>query len=787
MRPHIHFARWPVLAAGVALVGLALPTTGALASEARAVVAATAPIPANDTVVHHASTTTFDVTLAPRAPTALTSYITSLSNTASPNFHHYLSTAQFASRYGASPSSVAAVTSYFRGFGLRAGSLSEGRLVLHVRGTTTQIARAFRARVVTLRDANGALGAQLASPGTVPAAIAHDIAGVAGISSVVRPSSNLVHSHASHTALPTTCPEDGGEVSTVPNSIGGYTPFQLAQLYGLTSLWANNTTGSGQTIAVYELSSYDPGDLATYLNCYGLNPTVTPVNVDGGPTGAYDDEPTLDVEELAAMAPGAAIEIYQGPNSSNGPIDIYQQIADDNTATVVSTSWGTCEADPSGDPSAEQPIFEQMAAQGQTVVSAAGDEGSSDCNGITNNNLAVDDPASQPYVTGVGGLTVNDINPLSQTVWNTPVKSGNPGAGGGGVSTLWSRPSWQVAPGVPAGATMRMVPDLSANADPDTGFIQYFTGSGQGVCTQNCAAGWNSVGGTSIGSPMVSALVAVAAQSCGTGRLGFINPSLYAMASTGFVDITTGSNDLYNVGGYSAGPGYDMASGLGSPNGAGFFAGLCPPKFDVTKSSFALSKSSAVVDVPVTVTGTLHNTNNDPLTNALVNVTATNVRGDGQVLIDGDRSSESTNGSASYTVTTDANGVAQFTVSGSEPGPIDVVVNYESQTIDAVTVQVTAGSKVTTNVPGRATIARLSSLVGGLEIVVRAPSNGGSAITSYQYSLNGGTTWTALAKGTTSIRVGHLVKGKRYRVTVRAINANGPGAASTVKTIVTRT
>ncbi len=231
-----------------------------------------------------------------------------------------------------------------------------------------------------------------------------------------------------------------------------------------------------------------------------------------------------------------------------------------------------------------------------------------------------------------------------------------------------------------------------------------------------------------------------------------------------------------------------MASGLGSPNGAGFFAGLCPPKFDVTKSSFALSKSSAVVDVPVTVTATLHNTNNDPLTNALVNVTATNVRGDGQVLIDGDRSSESTNGSASYTVTTDANGVAQFTVSGSEPGPIDVVVNYESQTIDAATVQVTAGSKVTTNVPGRATIARLSSLVGGLISWCARRRNGGSAITSYQYSLNGGTHVDRVGE---RHHVDHAWdisrRARAYRVTVRAINANGPGAASTAKTIVTRT
>ena len=780
--------RWPVLAFSVALVGLALPTMNAAATDARVVVAGVAPVPANVTVVHQAITTTFDVTLVPRSSTGLANYISSLSDTASPNYRHFLTTAQFAQRFGASAASVATVRDYFDGFGLSVGALSKGRLVLHVKGTTTEIARAFAASVETVRRSNGILSAQLATKGTVPSPVAQHIAGVAGLSTVVQPSANTVLSHvSSRTAIASTCPEDGGETSTTPNTNGGYTPFQFAQLYGLASLWASNVTGTGQTIAVYELSAYDPGDLATYLNCYGLNPTITPVSVDGGPTGAYDDEPTLDIEEVAAMAPGATIEIYQGPNNSSGPIDVYQQIADDDTASIVSTSWGTCESDPSGDPAAEQPIFEQMAAQGQTVVSAAGDSGSSDCNGITNNNPAVDDPASQPYVTGVGGLSVGDINPLNESVWNTPVKTGSPGAGGGGVSSLWSRPSWQNAPGIAASATMRLVPDLSTDADPNTGFIQYFTGSGQGACTQNCLAGWNSVGGTSIGSPMVSSLVAVAAQACDTARLGFINPLLYDMASTGFVDVTTGSNDLYSVGEYSAGVGYDEASGLGSPNGAGFFAGLCPATFDAAKSSFVVSQSSAAVNVPVNVTATLHDTNNDPLTNALVNVTATNVNANGQVLIDGDRSSEATDGSASYTVATDANGVAQFSVSGSAPGSVDVVVNYESQAIDKTTIQVTSSPLTTSKVPGRATIERLSALVGGFDLVVRAPSsNGGAAITSYQYSVSGGSKWTSLARGATSIKVSNLTRGKAYRVAVRALNVNGAGAASATKAIVTR-
>jgi len=780
--------RWPVLAIAVALVGLALPTMNAAATESRVVVAGAAPVPTNVTVVHRAITTNFDVTLTPRSSSGLAKYISSLSDTASANYRHYLTTQQFAKRFGASASSVTAVRDYFEGFGLHVGGLSRGRLVLHVKGTTTEIAKAFAAGVETVRRSNGVLTAQLDSKGTVPAPIAHHIAGVAGLSSVVQPSPNTVLSHASaRIAVATTCPNDGGETTTTPNLNGGYTPFQFGQLYGLTSEWANNVTGTGQTIAIYELSTYDPGDLATYLNCYGLNPTLTPVSVDGGPTGSYDDEPTLDIEEVAAMAPGATIDIYQGPNNSTGPIDTFQKIADDNTATIVSTSWGTCESDPSGDPSAEQPIFEQMAAQGQTMVSAAGDAGSSDCNGITNNNLAVDDPASQPYVTGVGGLSVSDVSPLSQSVWNTPVISGDPGAGGGGISTLWSRPTWQSAPGIATSDTMRLVPDLSTDADPGTGFIQYFTGTSQGACHSNCANGWNSVGGTSIGSPMVSSLIAVAAQSCGTARLGFINPLLYAMASTGFVDVTTGSNDLYGVGAYSAGVGYDEASGLGSPDGAAFFAGLCPPTFDATKSSFVVSKSSTALDVPVTITATLHNTDNNPLANALVSVTATNVNANGQVLIDGDRSSESTNGGASYNVATNARGVAQFSVSGSQPGPIDVAVNYESQLIGKTTILVTASAKTKSNIPGRPTIASLSALVGGFELVVRAPSsNGGAAITSYQYSLSRGSRWISLARGAKSIRVNNLARGKAYQISVRALNVHGPGAASSAKSIVTR-
>jgi subtilase family serine protease len=778
---------WTVLALLLALVGLALPTTSAIALEARVAVASASPIPSGDTILHRAITTSFDVTLRTPDPGALASFIADLSDPASTNYRRFLSTDQFARRFGAPTSTITALRGYFKNFGLHVGALSRGRIVLHLRGTTSDIARAFAVPVATVRRSDGVLAAQFTSRATLPSSLARVVAGVAGLSSVTPPSANLVASRAqSRVTTPATCPSAGSQSSTVPNALGGYTALQQAQLYGLNSAWANGLDGTGQTIAAYELAQYDPADLSIYFHCYGLSPSITPVNVDGGPGGGFDNEATLDVEQAAVLAPGAAIQIYQGPNTQAGPTDVYQKIADDNTATIVTVSWGTCEADPSGDVAAEQPIFEQMAAQGQTVVSAAGDSGSSDCHGVTNDSPAVDDPSSQPLVTGVGGLTVSNLSPLTQTVWNDTTSSGS--AGGGGRSAIWSRPSWQVAPGVSPGETHRLVPDLSVMGDPRAGFIEYYSGNASGVCQFGCSGGgWGSIGGTSIGAPIVSALVAVGAQSCGVSRLGFINPALYKMASTGFVDVTTGSNDLFGVGGFKATSGYDMASGLGSPRPATFMSGLCPVAFDAARSSFSTSSTFTPVDGPgVDVTASLRDTNNSPLANALVDVAATSTGPvAGRVLINADQSSVTTNGNAAYVVTSDASGNATFNVSTNVPGPVSVVLRFKNQPVYTTTIDFTAATAKSP--AGRPSIARLTAISGGLVLLVRPPSsNGGSAITSYQYSINKGARWITLPNGATSIRVVNLARTRTYSVIVRALNAAGASAASTPRSIVTR-
>ena len=593
----------------------------------------------------------------------------------------------------------------------------------------------------------------------------------------------------SKAAAPISCPA----ANNAQTSSGGFTAQQQAQLYGLNTAYASGDTGVGQTIAVYELGLYGQSDLATYFSCYGLTSSITQTIVDGGISSGYNvgsasEEATLDIEETAALAPGAAIKVYEGPNNNSGPTDIYQQIADDNTATIVTTSWGICEPDPNGAVVAEQAIFEQMAAQGQTVIAAAGDSGSSDCaansDGYAPKSLAVDDPASQPYVTGVGGLSVSSISPLLETVWNTGAGA-NSGSGGGGVSTLWSRPSWQSAPGITTSETMRLVPDLSVMADPATGFIEYYTGSGTGICHRNCTNGWGIIGGTSIGAPIVSSLVAVAAQSCSVSRIGFINPSLYAMASAGvgFNDVTTGNNEIASVAGYSAGVGYDMASGLGSPSGIAFINGLCPAKLDATKSLFSTSNQSPRVNTSATVTAELKNSSSAPVANALVHVSAT--AASGTILINGDSSSTTSPGKAAYDVNSDSTGSASFSVTSNTAGPVVAAITYAGQTLYTTTLNFTA-AKANTAAPGKPAIKRVTALVGGFKLVVAPPaSSGASTITLYQYSIDSGKTWHNISKLTRAVTVGHLTKARTYVVVVRARNAKGTSASSVASRVKT--
>ena len=353
-------------------------------------------------------------------------------------------------------------------------------------------------------------------------------------------------------------------------------------------------------------------------------------SVDGGqPAGPGSGESILDIEDVSAIAPGATIDVYVGVSpGSDGtiydPVDGYAAMIDTDTDQVISTSWGLCEqAVQAGQPglqAAENLLFEQAAAQGQSVFAAAGDNGSDDCNTFETstpaagqNPLSVDDPGSQPYVVSVGGTTIDDAatEPPAEHVWNDGAGGGG---GGGGISQSWVMQSWQQATTVPgiaqpgsatyaaanqveeefsyqpdfceatvAGATSstpcRLVPDVSAQADEFTGAITIY---------QAAFGGWGTIGGTSSATPIWAATLALvnASSTCApTHGVGFASPLLYGVASSpsaysaSFNDITTGDNDVYGLDNglvFDATKGYDLASGLGSPRltGPGGTAGL---------------------------------------------------------------------------------------------------------------------------------------------------------------------------------------------------------------------
>ena len=351
-----------------------------------------------------------------------------------------------------------------------------------------------------------------------------------------------------------------------------YTSTQLADDYGLSPLLAQGRTGIGETIGIVEFEQFSPADIAAFEACYGLNVPVRTVVVDGTPAGPISGsgEAALDIELTAVTAPSASIVVYEAPNETDDStaLDLYNRIATDDEAQVVTTSWGFCEQqNQPGAAVEESEIFQRMAVQGQTMVAAAGDTGSEDCfDGDQGTQLAVDDPGSQPDVLSGGGTTLTGGATLSQTAWNDCAgqslgpcqESSENGAGGGGYSSVWSRPSWQTATvGGTAALDDRSVPDLSLSADPQDGVVAYF-------------GGWGLFGGTSEVPPSLAGFLADTDQGCNSS-LGLVGPSLYAAYATDggadFDMVNSGENDFTgtNGGDYPAQGGYNLATGLGSP------------------------------------------------------------------------------------------------------------------------------------------------------------------------------------------------------------------------------
>jgi subtilase family serine protease len=545
------------------------------------------------------------VTLQPRDPTALEAFATAVSTPGSPEYRDYLTPAEFAQRFGATPDTVQAVETSLEAHGLRPGQPSADGLSIPVTATTGAVSQAFSVSFahVSLQNGSSAIVNQQAP--ALDTSVAPDIQAVLGLDTLSQAKPLFVRPHAAGEPAParahvaTSGPQPCAAASAVGAGEGGFTADQIASAYGLPGLYTSGgpgggpDEGAGQTVAVLELEPYDSADISAYEQCYGTNVRIANIPVDGGAgSGAGSGEAALDIENVIGLAPKANIAVYEGPNSGSGPYDTFSAIISQHLAQVVTASWGQCEPlNGFSQAAAENTLFQEAAAEGISIFSASGDDGAQDCY-PQSPTPQVDDPASQPFVTGVGGTHFASLGPRpAESVWND---GSSVGASGGGVSSFWRMPSYQAgaasslrvigpsSSGSACGASSgycRQVPDVSADADPATGYVIYWNGSGGA----SGPAGWQVVGGTSGAAPAWAALIALAnaSSTCNGTPIGFANPALYNAADSNYAgdfnDVTSGNNDMLgtNGGRFAAGGGYDMATGLGSPNGAELAAGLC--------------------------------------------------------------------------------------------------------------------------------------------------------------------------------------------------------------------
>lgn len=549
------------------------------------------------------------VALTPRDPSALLAFVTAVSTPGSPLYHHYITPSQFRRRFGPTASQIASVRASLRARGLAPGAASANGLAIPVTATASVLGRALSISFSRLVAPDGRRAFASTAAPSFAAPVARLVQGVVGLDAVAAPEPMDVRpqdtSHAPliapHVATGGPQPCAAATASAPRNQ--AFTADQIASAYSFSGLYGQGDLGAGQTVAIYELEPDNAADIAAYQACYGTSASVSYIPIDGGAgAGSGSGEAALDIEDLIGLAPRARVLVYQGPNSNSGspgagPYDTYNAIISQNRAKVIETSWGQCEAlEGYSDARAESTLFEEAAAQGQTIVSASGDNGAQDCfvpGQNLNTAVAVDDPSSQPYVTGVGGTTLSALGPPPvESVWNNggglqALLGTSSGASGGGISGFWRMPSYQssapaslrvinaYSSGAPCGASSgycRESPDVSASGDPYDGYLIYYEGS------------WTGIGGTSAAAPVWAALMTLAdaSSACGGTTVGFANPALYRVAGTSqyhsyFNDITYGENDFTGTNGarYPAGPGYDMGSGLGTPIASALAGPLC--------------------------------------------------------------------------------------------------------------------------------------------------------------------------------------------------------------------
>jgi hypothetical protein len=555
----------------------------------------------------------------------LQAFLDSQHDPTSPNFRHWLTPAEFGRRFGATDQDVKKVSGWLAQQGLSVSRVAHGGGWIEFSGTVQQVETAFQTQMHRYQ-VGGATHIANAAEISMPAALLPAVRGVVSLhnfhSKPFLTHRYNVHRNPSGQWVPNpdaTFPLPSGTVHVL-------TPSDYATIYGLNDLYSRGQDGSGQTIAIVARSNVSLTDIETFRQIFNLPPNDPKIVIDGldpgfDPANPDASEAMLDVEWSGAVAPNATIDVVVSASTlvSDG-VDLSAAfIVDNNLAGILSESFGLCEAFLGDAGNAfDNALFQQAAAQGISVFVSSGDDGAAGCAAASgpSGGLAVSGLASTPFATAVGGTTFSEngndasfwdalngtgfesaIGYIPEAAWNESCDGsgllcqgqGNLGSTGGGASAIYAKPAWQTGLNVPADG-QRDVPDVALTAAVHDGYLVCLAGACQTSVDNTgrpillTAA---LFGGTSAATPSFAGIIAVVEQKVGS-RLGLINPMLYKLAAADsqkhcdssqrlnpigpshcvFNDITSGNNNVLGLTGFDAGPGYDLATGLGSVNAA---------------------------------------------------------------------------------------------------------------------------------------------------------------------------------------------------------------------------
>jgi subtilase family serine protease len=529
-----------------------------------------------------------------RRQAGLERLVARVSEPSSIHFGAHLPVGTLARRFGASAATRKAVLRYLRAHGARARVDVTGAFAV-ARLSAGAAERIFATRLAVFRASGGPVLAP-ERDARLPGPLRGRVDVVLGLRAPLdRPP------RAARSAQPARAPGPSGSRRGCAAALqaNGFTPNQLRTAYGVDAFHRRGLKGQGRSIALIEVASLRRSDLRTYARCFGLGvPRVrnVPVNMRRAlpPDAPYSDETTADAEMALSMAPRVTrIDVYQvdpGPVQTeleNRPsrrlvaqwpalyaAPLNPRLNGGRLPDVISTSLDDCELNWLTESARAYVLTEHVlmtaAAAGVTVVSSSGDDGSSGCQNAGRRGPWASFPSTSPYVTSVGGtsFSLDRANQIRrEVVWND-APFGVPAAGGGGLSRLVARPAYQRGAGVPRGRR-RAVPDIAFYADAVPGYTFYWAGNAaQG------GAPWFATGGTSISAPLLAgavALIGQRARRARRGRVGLLNPTLYALARRArgarrpvFRDVIRGTNDLLGIGCCRARRRFDLATGWGS-------------------------------------------------------------------------------------------------------------------------------------------------------------------------------------------------------------------------------